>query len=394
VITGGCSITDEMILHEKDEIFRELLTGVMYLHEDFHLKKEQMEAANQKMILINEQLLVEKQNAEQAVIAKEEFLATMSHEIRTPLNSINGITHLLIDNEPKLDQFENLKNLNFATNNLVALINNVLDYTKINSGKIVFEKTGFDLKEYCLGTIHVFRSISDEKNIELKLEWDDNLDKKVVGDSTRLSQIINNLLSNAMKFTVVGSVTLKVEGVEKGKLHQMIKFSVIDTGIGISKDKQELIFEQFSQANTHITRKYGGTGLGLTISKRLLTLQESTLSVDSMPDEGSTFFFELKFDVDEVNHIIPTKVLNDIKNNHSLLNSKILLVEGNEMNIMIASEFLKKWGADIDVAMNGFEAVEKVNKKPFDLIFMDLQMPEMDGFEATKQIRQMSDLTK
>jgi PAS domain S-box-containing protein len=333
-----------------------------------------------------EELKAAKLEAERASEAKAQFLSTMSHEIRTPLNSVIGMTNLLLDDEPKPEQIENLKALSFGAENLMALINDILDFSKIEAGRIKFESTVFNLNDLLKNVVESFRVLVKEKRLELILEKGDQLPDYIKGDPTRLSQILNNLMSNAVKFTHEGHVKLIARGSEIRNQRSRLYFEVEDTGIGIPKEKQDVIFESFSQASSATTRKYGGTGLGLSITKKLVDLQDGKISLESVPGKGTSFKIELEYEV-ELKPQSEEKQVSDEKTD--LSDYFLLLVEDNKMNQLVAKKFLSKWGIHFDIAENGLEAMQKVEEKDYDLILMDLHMPEMDGYEATERIRKM-----
>jgi PAS domain S-box-containing protein len=335
-----------------------------------------------------EQELVQmKEKAEQAAKAKSQFLSVMSHELRTPLNAVIGITHLLLQSQPREDQQEDLRTLQFSGESLLHIINDILDFTKLDSGKIELSAIDFDLRELTQSLYQSFSYKAKEKGIVFDVEFDQRIPFYVKGDSFRLSQVLNNLISNAIKFTQEGSVRLKVEMTEdKGALF-IARFSVIDTGIGISLDKQEKIFEQFTQADSDTTRLYGGTGLGLSISVKLVELMGSTIIVESTPGVGSDFRFSVILQRGEVTQaaVAAPKVVP--KTNEQFKNKRILLAEDNLFNANIARRFITGWGGEIDLVVDGRQALEFVSRKKYDLILMDVQMPLLDGFACTRKIR-------
>ena len=340
------------------------------------------------------QLIQEKDKAEQASMAKAQFLSAMSHEIRTPMNAVIGMTHYLLQEDPRNDQVENLNALKFSAENLLALINDILDFSKIEAGKVTIEKIEFNLDQLLKGLYQSFLLKAKEKNIELLFELDQQLPDVIVGDRVKLIQILSNLISNAIKFTESGEVRVRVnmDVTETGQPVSTIpiRFEVQDTGIGIPASKLQTIFESFTQGSSETTRVYGGTGLGLTISRHLLEIQQSEIQVDSIEGDGSRFYFTLNFQVTNPyipNHSPPAEQGAPLPDN--LEGISILLVEDNQMNVMVAKRFLKKWLARIDTAGNGAEAVEKVQQARYDIILMDIQMPVMDGYEATRHIRKL-----
>ena len=328
-----------------------------------------------------------KEIAEQASKAKTEFLSTMSHEIRTPLNAVIGLSNFLIEENPREDQKESLDNLKFSSENLLSLINDILDYNKIDAGKIDFEEKPFNIRRLLDGTIAAYTHIAEEKGIELSHSVDQHVPNVVIGDITRLSQILTNLIGNAIKFTKKGYVEVSLSFVARANEKVAVKFSVQDTGVGIAKDKQNLIFESFTQASSATTREFGGSGLGLAITDKLLGLMGSKLFLKSTVDVGSRFYFTQFFEVAENDQEKP--VAHAKQKNISLEGRKVLIVEDTVVNILVAKKFLEKWGLIVDSAENGAIAVQKVRNNSYDLILMDLQMPVMDGYQATIAIRQL-----
>ncbi|WP_432714671.1 ATP-binding protein, partial [Pedobacter sp.] len=325
--------------------------------------------------------------AEQGLKAKSDFLSTMSHEIRTPLNAVIGMSNLLLSGEPRNDQKENLEVMHFSANNLLAIVNDVLDYSKIEAGKISFEHIEMDIASIARNIIGGLQSAAAEKNISFKLIIDPQLTQKVMGDPTRISQVMTNLVNNAVKFTQKGEVSLHIKVQYEDDDSVSLQIKVIDTGIGISQDKQKLIFERFTQADSSTSRAFGGTGLGLSICKRLLELQNSSLLLCSEEGKGSMFYFNLRFDKGApINspQQMPVAAVSEVK---SLHNIHILLVEDNLMNVLVAKKYLEQWGANIDVAHNGLEAIEMLDTKKHKMVLMDLHMPVMDGYEATAKMR-------
>lgn len=320
--------------------------------------------------------------------AKEQFLANISHEIRTPINGIAGMAELLSQNPTQEESVTYLHAIKTAADNLKVIINDILDLASIESGKLKFEKIGFNTKDLLSSLIDTFQVQAREKGIQLQVEVDEQANTILLGDPVRLNQVLINLIGNAIKFTHNGYIRVHCSVEKKHRRKFDMKFDVIDTGIGIPTDKLETIFESFSQADESVTRKYGGTGLGLTIVKQLVELQGGRITVDSIEDQGSTFSVHIPYVIggsDDIagssrNHVITT-------HRDSLKNMSILLVEDNDINRLYATSILKTWECKVDMAENGYVAVEKIKDNDFDIVLMDIQMPVMDGFEATKAIR-------
>ncbi|WP_436516483.1 ATP-binding protein [Ekhidna sp. To15] len=324
-----------------------------------------------------------KEEAEDASRIKEQFLSTMSHEIRTPLNAIIGTTNLLEMEHPELEGSARLQMLKFGSNNLLTLINDILDFQKIESGNLEIVNEDVNLHKLLGNIIETWKPVSQDGNVKLKHHYANALADYYVFDGTRLTQVLNNLLSNALKFTEKGEVELDVQPGGDG----VIQFTIRDTGIGIPSDKLEIIFDSFKQVNNSYTTKVGGTGLGLSISKRLVDLMGGKLEVVSEEGKGTTFYFSVAFGISETKSERKKKA----KNVKSQLDLHVLLVEDNRANQEIAKGFLTRWGISVDLANNGEEAVEKIVSKAYDLMIIDVRMPVMDGYEATRQIRAMND---
>ena len=336
-------------------------------------------------VRVNDRLQKAKTKAEKAAVAKQDFLSTMSHEIRTPLNVVIGMARLLIDEDPKPGQLEYLRSLQFSANNLLVIINDILDFSKIEAGKVKLERINFSIREVVEGVVNAFLFGASEKGIALKFTVDEAIPERIMGDQVRLTQVLNNLVGNAIKFTEKGFVSIHVKPLNSHGEHMDVSFEVRDTGIGISQDKIRTIFDSFTQATSDTTRKFGGTGLGLTICKHLVDLQGGNIQVNSKERIGSTFGFTLPYRKAE-QQLSPS--IPEIED-YQLSNVRVLLVEDNPANRMVACSFLGKMGVQVTVAEDGMEALRIVQAQRFDVVLMDLQMPRMDGYEATRAIRQL-----
>ncbi|MEP2667487.1 MAG: ATP-binding protein [Cyclobacteriaceae bacterium] len=321
--------------------------------------------------------------------AKEQFLANVSHEIRTPINGIAGMATLLSQNPTAKEQTTYLNAIKSAADNLKVIINDILDLASIESGKLNFEKINFNIEDLLHSVVDSFSVQSSQKGIELDYQLDKKISKVLVGDPFRLNQILINLISNAIKFTHEGKIDLSCQLEKKNAKTQHIRIDVTDTGIGIPSDKLNKIFESFSQADASVTRKYGGTGLGLTIVKQLVELQKGNISVSSVENKGTTFSIIIPYAVGNPSEVEEkTSVFNRKKKDlNSLKDLRILLAEDNDINRLYATSILKMWECTADTAENGYVALEKVRNNDYDIILMDIQMPVMDGFETTRAIK-------
>ncbi len=341
---------------------------------------------------------IEKQNialnlaikqAEKNAKVKQEFLANMSHEIRTPMNAIIGMSNLMEDTKLSKTQREYLKHIKNSSENLLVIINDVLDFSKIESGKIEFEKTTFNLSEMLSTIYQSFKYKAQEKNIGFIINIDDTIPAKLIGDPVRLNQVILNLTSNAIKFTNKGNVTINIKNKSQINNKITLYIEVVDTGIGIAEDKLDKIFSSFEQASSDTTRKFGGTGLGLTISRQLVELQGGKINVKSKLGKGSSFYFTLTYEIADYNE----KTQIDKKNKEKITpligyqDYNILVVEDNKLNQIVSKSILTKYKFNIEICENGQEAVDILKNKHFDVILLDLHMPVMDGYEAAKYIR-------
>ena len=345
--------------------------------------------ANLLLQSTNYQLIIAKDEAEKATKAKANFLSTITHELRTPLYTVTGLTDLLLDEDPKESQKGYLKSLRFSGDYLLTFINDILDVNKIEAKKVELEKIPFNLKKLSEEVLFTQNKAAKDNNTKLHLNYQESIPEYILGDSLRLSQILINLTSNAIKFTKNGDVNLNVKKTGATLNTIDLLFEVKDSGIGISHDKQDEIFESFSQGSVQINREYGGTGLGLTIVKNLLEIMGSKIQIKSQPNVGTTFYFEITLDLvkresidaPKSTEIFPTDLL------EMLQNKNILLVDDVKINQLITQKTLTKKNINCVTANNGEDAVLRAKEQQFDLILMDIHMPGIGGIEATKQIR-------
>ncbi len=372
--------------------FRFLCKDLTYRYLEYNSINLKHKGGVEGLILDCRDITQRKKDAEELVRAqkaKEQFLANMSHEIRTPINGISGMVNLLSEAGNENDKKLYLNAIKNSTESLKVIINDILDLSVIESGKLKFEKIGFNIRYQLGAVLDTFLYQSKQKGIELNYYIAPEADNVLLGDPARLNQILINLISNAVKFTHIGEIRIDVtQEKEEGKI-KYIKFQVSDTGVGIPNKKIHHIFDSFTQADASVTRRYGGTGLGLTIVKELVELQRGKIKVESEENQGTVFTFIIPYEVGKVKDLIHSKGSSSFKTTikPSFNNLKVLLVEDNDINRLYASNILKKLECKVEGAENGYIALEKLRTDDFDIILMDVQMPIMDGYEATRNIR-------
>jgi PAS domain S-box-containing protein len=334
------------------------------------------------------ELVRERQRAEQASLAKSDLIAMISHEIRTPLTALMGVAHLLGVTELTAQQQKLVRVLRSSSESLLGLVNDILDFSKIEAGKVSLEKRGFDLRRLVHETVDNLRVKAEQKGIALAVRVDEGVPASVLGDPLKIGQVLTNLLGNAIKFTAEGSVMIDLRLLEPGPEAVVIDFRVADTGIGIAADRLPHIFDEFTQANYDIGLKYGGTGLGLSISKKLVELHDSRIAVESELGRGTTFSFGLRL---EIPPAAEAGAAAGEPGDQELKGLRILLADDNEVNVLVLTGFLSKWGVEVEAVKDGRQAVERVRQGEYDVVLMDLRMPELDGYAATRQIRALPD---
>ncbi|AEE19757.1 hypothetical protein JM84_2983 [Dokdonia sp. Hel_I_63] len=359
-----------------------LLTLSLYKNNNLRAK------ANELLQAKNVELVIARDNAEKASMVKAQFLSTITHELRTPMYAVTGLTHLLLSENPTEDQKKHLDSLKFSGEYLLSLINNILDLNKLEANKVEVEETAFNIKKRIEDVLFALGKSARDKGNKLHIDFDPNIPTELLGDPLMISQVLINLVGNAIKFTRDGDVWVRVQKISQGESDIKLHFEIEDNGEGISKKKQKTIFQNFTQGSVAINRKFGGTGLGLSIVKNLLDLLNSEILLESTLGKGTTFKFDLNYNLIKTlpgeanaNEIVYEIDYNALENRH------ILVVEDNKINQMITRKILEKNKITCETADNGEIAVEKARTEKFDLILMDIHMPGISGIEATEQIR-------
>ena len=364
-------------------IILSLLTFLFFINNRFRAK------TNSLLQKKNDELLLAKENADRASEAKIQFLSTITHELRTPLYAVTGITHLLLKEDLTPNQKEHLNTLKFSGEHLLSLINNILDLNKLEANKVEIEKTSFNLQKRINDVLIALNKSAKDKGNTFHYIFDQSIPKRLIGDPMKVSQVLINLIGNAIKFTQNGDIWVRVTQINSTQNKVRLHFEIEDNGLGISNHKQKKIFENFTQGSVQVNRKFGGTGLGLSIVKNLLFLMNSEIQLNSELGKGSLFSFDLNFEVYDTPNTQNNETSQSI-NYTVMAGKKVLIVEDNKINQLITRKILEKHKIICDVADNGSIAINKVKNMHFDLILMDIHMPGINGIETTKHIRQFN----
>lgn len=364
-------------------IILSLLTLSLYKNNNMRLK------TNNMLHKKNAELIVAKEKAELASKTKANFLSTVTHELRTPLYAVTGLSKMLLDEDPKPKQIQHLKSLKFSGDYLLNFVNDILQINKIEANKVDIEPESFNLTKKINNIILALNNSAQDNNVKIHFEYDKDLPENFIADQLKISQILINLIGNSIKFTKDGDIWIRVYKIEEKNKIYTLRFEVEDNGIGISQEKQDNMFESFSQGSIQINRKYGGTGLGLSIVKGLIDILKGKIYVKSELDKGTTVYFEIPLEYTSDSKSKKDKVtyFDGNKEDIDLTNVKILVVEDNKINQMITKKILTKMNLQCDIVDNGEDAVEKIKANKYDIVLMDIHMPGISGIEATKIVR-------
>ncbi|MEM6964739.1 MAG: tetratricopeptide repeat protein [Bacteroidota bacterium] len=379
-------------------------TKLRNMNEEIKRQKEEiahqhdlLEEKNQNLDVLNSKLvteMAERESIEQSSFARDRFLATMAHEMRTPMNIITGLTHLLLEENPRPEQIEHLRTLQFSANNLVVFINDVLDYSKIEAGRITLEKRDFSIRKTFEEVINRFKLPAEDKNINLDFTMDTKVPEFVTGDPVRLNQILTNLINNSIQNTEKGAININAKLHEMSKKDMTVVLTIRDTGKGMEQEQLEAMFQNFKRKASDMFEGYGSTGLELAITKRLVDLQNGKIEGKTRVGQGTTFTLYLPFKIADEKPVETKSKETERKTFDHLAGNRILLVEDNKINQLVVAKLLRKLNIDVVTADNGLEALEAIDKMYFDLCLMDIQMPKMDGYRATAEIRKNPDPRK
>ncbi|MEL6925089.1 MAG: response regulator, partial [Bacteroidota bacterium] len=365
-------------------------------NEEINQKNEEIKEKNDNLDQLNGKLvaeMAERESIEESSFARDRFLATMSHEMRTPMNAIIGLTHLLLKENPRADQVESLRTLQFSANNMTVFINDVLDFSKIEAGKLILENREFEPKQIFDDIHERFIGVVGNKGLVFNYDYDRKIPNKLLGDPARLNQILTNLVSNALNLTDKGFINLSVKLHEYKKQEAVVFISVTDSGDGMTTEVLDKMFKKYGPGSDDNFEGYDASGLGLAITKRFVDLQNGLIEVHSEPGQGTSFRLFLPFKIVEEEVAPVTNDKGELTFDH-LAGNKVLIVEDNKINQLVVAKILRKLGIEAVTCDNGQEGVEMVQKFDFDLVLMDIQMPVMDGYRATAEIRKLSDPKK